>query len=386
LCRVRGIMIVSFSSTHLDTRRGTVRQLLYALAALTALIVVGQTPAAETDPLANLKPGVVLLKSAGPLAFGPQGILLIGDPAAATIYAVDTNDRTAATTKAQPKVEGINEKVASLVGTETAEIQIKDLAVNPISHATYLSVARGRGPAAAAVIVRVSPDGKLSELSLKEVKQAKASIPNASDRNRQEAITHLGYVNGRVIVAGLSNEEFASKLRAIPFPFDSADKGTSVEIFHGAHGRLETNSPVRVFAPYKIDGEDQILAAYTCTPLVKFPVSSLKPGEKIKGTTVAELGNRNRPLSMIVYQKDGKDYVLLANSDRGLMKIKLEGVDKIEGITKPVRGGSGTAGLSYDTLKSISGVQKLDAFGKEHAVLLVARSGGKQDLETIALP
>jgi len=363
-----------------------VRHLLYALAVLTALIVVGQSPAAETDPLASLKPGVVVLKSAGPLAFGPQGILLIGDPTAATIYAVDTQDRTASTSKGQPKVEGINDKVASLLGTEAAQVQIRDLAVNPTSHTTYLSVARGRGASATPVIVRVTPDGKLSELALKEVKCAQAAIPNASDRNRQEAITHLAYVNGRVIVAGLSNEEFASKLRSIPFPFDTADKGTSVEIFHGAHGRFETNSPVRVFTSYKIDGQDHLLAAYTCTPLVKFPVSSLKPGEKIKGTTVAELGNRNRPLSMIVYKKDGKDYVLLANSDRGLMKIQLEGVDKIEGIVKPVRGGSGTAGLPYDTLKGISGVQKLDAFGNEHAVLLVARGGGKIDLETIALP
>ncbi len=56
--------------------------------------------------------------------------------------------------------------------------------------------------------------------------------------------------------------------------------------------------------------QPHVLAAYTCTPLVKFPLSDLKPGEKVKGTTIAELGNRNRPLDMIVYQKDGKDYVL----------------------------------------------------------------------------
>jgi len=376
-------MFVSFSSTHLDTRRGFMRRLLATLVALSALALVGQTPAAESDPLASLKSGVVVLKSAGPLAFGPQGILLIGDPTAATIYAVDTNDRSTATTKDSVKIEGINEKVASLLGTEAKEAEIKDLAVNPISRSTYLSVARGRGPSATPVIIRVSPDGKLAELSLKEVKYAKAAIPNASEKTRQEAITHLAYVNGRVIVAGLSNEEFSSKLRSIPFPFDTADKGTSVEIFHGAHGKLETRSPVRVFAPYKIDGEDHLLAAYTCTPLVKFPVSSLKPGEKIRGTTVAELGNRNRPLSMIVYKKDGKDYVLLANSSRGLMKVQLDGVDKIAGITKPI---AGTAGLKYDTIKGKEGVQKLDAYGPEHAIILVSAGAGKLNLETIELP
>jgi len=41
--------------------------------------------------------------------------------------------------------------------------------------------------------------------------------------------------------AGLSNEEFSSKFWAIPFPFKTADQGTSVEIWHTSHNRFETN-------------------------------------------------------------------------------------------------------------------------------------------------
>jgi hypothetical protein len=365
--------------------------MLHRLCALLALaaLTVGQAQAAPTDPTdltKSLKSGKVELKSAGPLAFGPQGVLFVGDPQAATIYAIDSGDRTPSQSKDRPKVMGLNDKIASLLGTETGEVQVKDLAVNPISGTTYLSVARGRGPSAAPVILRVSREGKLSELKLLDVKSSKAAIPNtAKGRSGLEAITHLGYVKGRVLVAGLSTEEWASKLRSIPFPFDKTDKGTSIGIFHGAHGRFETGSPVRVFAPYKIGEEDHLLAAYTCTPLVKIPLAQLKPGEKVKGTTVAELGNRNNPLSMIVYNKGGKDYVLMANSSRGLMKIKLEGVDKVEAITAPVRGGTGTAGLTYDTIKDVAGVQKLDAFDKEHAVILV-RDKGKLNLTTIELP
>src|SRR5262249_54397256 len=160
------------------------------------------------------------LKSAGPLAFAPQGILIIGDPTAAAIYAVDTGDRTAATSTDRPKVEGLNTKIAGLLDTESKEVQVKDLAVNPISGNTYLSVARGRGDSARNVIVRLTRDGKLSELSLKNIKSAKAAIPNAAQgKGRQDVITHLAYVKGRVFVAGLSNEEWASNLRSIPFPF-----------------------------------------------------------------------------------------------------------------------------------------------------------------------
>jgi len=306
-----------------------------------------------------------------------------GDAHAATIYAVDTGDRKAGETTDRPNVEGVNDKIASMLGTEAKEIRINDLAVNPISGTTYLSVARGKGVDAPGVIVRVNRTGKLDELSLKDVKCAKATITNAKDgRGRQEAITQMAYLNGRLIVAGLSNEDWASTLRSIPFPFTETDKGTSVQIYHGAHGKFETQAPVRVFATYKIGDEDNVLAAYTCTPLVKIPVAQLKPGEKIKGTTVAELGNRNRPLSMIVYKKGGKDYVLMANSSRGLMKIKLEGVDKIEGITSRIKD---KAGLTYETIKDMTGVQKLDAFDKDHAVVLVDKAG-TFNLQTIELP
>jgi len=358
---------------------------LCALTALFALALVFGLPftSAADDPTTGMSEGAVDLKSAGPLGFGPKGILFVGDPIAATIYAIDTGDRTEMPVKDQPKVEGINEKIASLLGTEAKQIQVKDLAVNPTSHNTYLSVARGTGPKSMAVLVKVTPAGKLAEVSLKNIKHSKATISNAAEgKNRQEAITHLAYVKGRVLVAGLSNEEFSSKLRSIPYPFDKTDKGTGIEIFHGAHGKLETKSPIRVFASYKIGDEDHVLAAYQCTPLVKMPLSSLEPGKKIRATTVAELGNGNRPLSMIIYQKDGKDYVLLANSKRGLMKIQLEGVDSIKGITDRVKG---TAGLKYDTIKDVKGVQKVDAYDKGHAVVLT-QDGAKVNLSTIELP
>jgi hypothetical protein len=358
--------------------------MLKRLSALVVLAVLaGQTPAADTNLTDSLKQDTITLKSRGPLAFGPDGILFIGDSVASTIYAVDTGDRTVAKTTDRPNVEGINDKIGSMLGIEGKDILFGDVAVNPISGTTYLSVSRGTKPDSPGVIIRVSRAGKLSEFGLKDVKCAKAKLSNTKPgRTRLDAITHMAYLNGRLIVAGLSNEDWNSTLRSIPFPFSDTDKGAGVRIFHGAHGRFETEAPVRVFASYKIGDEDSLLAAYTCTPLVKIPVKELKPGEKIQGTTVAELGNGNNPLSMIVYNRGGKDYVLMANSRRGLMKVKLEGVDKIEGITSKI---NGKAGLTYDTIEGKSGVRKLNTFDKDHAVVLVDKKG-QWDLETMELP
>jgi hypothetical protein len=348
--------------------------------------------AASADVLGSLKKGSPDLKSAGAMAFGPQGVLFVGDTTGSALFAFDTGDRTSGS--AGPfKIESIDQKVAALLGTTSQNMMINDLAVNPISGKAYLSVARGKGPDATPVIVRADRSGKIEVLSLADIGFAKAPLPNPPDPSaqqrgqplRNDAITDLAYLDGRIIVAGLSNEEFSSRLLSIPFPFTETGKGTSVEIYHGAHGGFETRSPVRTFVPFTIGGEKNLLAAYTCTPLVKFPVSDLKPGTHIKGTTVAELGNRNKPLDMITYQKSGKDFLLLANNARGVMKISTDGIASAESITSRVADG-GTRGQTYETISDLKGVVQLDTLDKDNALVLVQSQGGPVNLESIALP
>jgi hypothetical protein len=347
-----------------------------------ALCASSLQAAALTDSLTKGTPDA---KSLGALAFGPEGILFVGDASGAAIFAIDTGDRPAAPATGNLKITGIDEKIASMLGTSPKEIKVNDLAVNPLSGSAYLTVARGTAATAPCVLLRIDRTGKLEEVVLKDVKFAKAEIPSASDKQRQEAITHLEYVKGQVIVAGLSNEDFASRLRAIPFPFTKTDAGAGIRIWHGAHGKFETNSPVRTFVPYDIAGETYIIAAYTCTPLVKIPVAELKPGAKVQGTTVAELGNMNRPLDMIAYQKDGKDYLLMANSARGIMKVTTENIDKITPVTERI-GGGGKAGLTYETVEPWKGVIQLAKADTANALLLIRTPTGALNLETAALP
>jgi hypothetical protein len=373
--------------------KGTPMQLKSALTG----VVVGAMLATTAVCVASQKSeqrGKPELRSAGPLAFGPKGVLFIGDPKGAAIYAVETND-TAAVSGAKPSVniDGINEKIASLLGTKADQIRIQDVAVNPASGKVYISVSRGLGPAAQPVLVRVEANGKIDEFSLDNVTFSKAALPNPPEdkvtgsgrrrmNNRNDAITDLAYVDGMVVVAGLSNEEFASKLRAIPYPFNEVNKGSSIEIFHGSHGRLETRAPIRTFVPISFGGNPQIIAAYTCTPLVRIPLAELQNGVKIRGTTVAELGNMNQPLDIIAYQKDGKHFLLLANKMRGVMKIGTDGLLTRDGISEHV---SGTAGQSYETIKDWKGVTQLDQLDDANAIVLIEQNG-KSDLRTLPLP
>ena len=334
----------------------------------------------------GLKEGTPDIKQAGSMAFAPDGVLLVGDTLSAAIYAIDTGDSQASSGQKTVNIEGINQKIAAMMGSDAAETTINDIAVNPVSGNLYLSVSRGRGPSAAPVIFKADSKGVLSEVSLKKVKFSKAELANAPEskegqRNpRLSAITDLQYKDGKVVVAGLSNEEFASKLRVLKYPFDGSSQSTSVEVYHGAHGKLETASPVRTFTTY----EDSVLAAYTCTPLVSIPISDLKDGTKTKGKTIAELGNMNQPLDMIVYKKGNQDYLLMSNSARGVMKLKLSksDIDATKAIDSRI---NGTAGLPFETLSDLKDVVQLDKLSDNQAVLLV-NNAGRQDIRTIDLP
>jgi hypothetical protein len=350
--------------------------------------------AAHADPQ-GMRTGKVELQSAGPLAFGPDAVLFIGDSSDGSIVALATGDTKPG--KAPPAdIKAVNEKIAALLGTAPDQILINDAVVNPLSKYVYLSVTRGRGPEAQPVILRTNAKGQLEELRLEKIAHAKAALPNAPEPGkkdragremRMDSITDIEFSAGQVIVAGLSNEEFSSKLRSIPYPFAAPDPGASVEIYHGSHGRFETNSPVRTFVSYNISGQPHILAAYTCTPLVKFQLSDLKPGNKVVGTTIAELGNRNRPLDMIVYRKgsggSANDFILMNNSSRGVMKMSTQGIEQMQAITARV---PETAGLPFETLADVKGVEQLDRWDDATAMLLVKADSGSLDIRTLALP
>ena len=139
------------------------------------------------------------------------------------------------------------------------------------------------------------------------------------------------------------------------------------------------------FVAYSVAKEQKLLAAYLCTPLVEFALNDLKPGAKIQGKTIAEFGNGNLPLDMIVYQKEGKDYLLLTNSARGVMKVAAEQVAGAPALTERVPNIGGLAFTKVDW----TGVDQMDRLDGRSA-LVVRRPGADasvlNNLETLALP
>ena len=307
------------------------------------MVEYGTATALDRFGLAVGAPGI---KSVGPLAFGPEGILFVGDNVGAAIFAINAGDGgdTDEAGEASPvNLENLDTSLAAYLGCSRYDVQILDMAAHPYSQNVYLSVMRGSGDAAVPVIIRIDTDGGISDVPLDNIRFSETAIEDAADEDdprevtraqlRTVTITDMSYVDGLLMVAGTSNEEFSSTLRRIPFPFDGDTKSNSLEIFHVSHGRYETAAPIRAFVPYQ--GNSNILASYTCTPVVQFSLSDFKAGELAHGKTVAELGAHNRPLDLISYEHDDEEYLLVANDRHPLIKIACVDIDGQGSLTVP---------------------------------------------------
>jgi hypothetical protein len=311
----------------------------------------------------NFTTGPVNPKSLSKLTFSPDGILFVGDSIGARIFALDLDDRKAPAEIKPFGVRDIEGKIAGMLGTDARDVLIHDLAVNPISKNVYLTVSRGRrgftmqwqlpnDVANANVLLRVDPTGAISEVKLANVKFSSVDLTAAVDEKKEvdwkkskmrvDAISDMAFIDGKLYVAGLSNEEFSSTMRVYPYPFNGSATATSLEIYHGAHGKWETDSPIRTFIPYKINGKMHLLASYLCTPLTIFPLDALADKKHIKGTTIAELGFGNYPQDIVPFSSGGKDYLFIVNSTRGMMMVKAENLQKpLTAITSQAGPGTG---------------------------------------------
>jgi hypothetical protein len=345
--------------------------LLSIIVVTTALVTISATK--DNEKGMDLTEGFIFgnpeIGSINQLNFGPQGILFVGDSKNATIFALDTKDTNAKDTADEINMGEVDTKIAAALGTTTEKIKITDMAVNPVSKAVYFSVSTVSG-----IPVLLKLDGENFEsVPIKEIGYSKIGLSDpiavdAKDRRERPlrvwAISDLKYHDGKVLVSGLSNKEFGSTFRSIPFPFNDAQEYASLEIYHAAHGQYETNSPIKTFDVVQLEGKEYLMASYTCTPLVLFPMGELKNGVHSKGRTVAELGSGNSPLDMVSYEREGKRYFVMSNTNRPVMRIDYADLAASkESLTEPVEEWAVAAGVDYVSLPMVNVLQmdNLDA-------------------------
>jgi hypothetical protein len=281
------------------------------------------------------------VQSAGVLTFAPDGTLFVGDNVLGAVFSYKT---------AQPKLEplspdsppleidSVDWRIAKALHV-SGPLHINGMAVHPTSKEIFISFSETRKNSTIPMIAKISRRGNISALDLKNSAHSEFRIDDAptpdqhfADRAgqwpvpapekyhekaktpmRSMTIVDLAFHNGELYIAGISNEEFASTLRRVPYPFTDRMAETHVKIFHDAHAQYETRAPIRAMTFETVDGKDTLVAAYACSPLVLIPVADLQDGAHVEGHVIGDMGN-GQPLSMFSFKYNGQPAIFVTNA------------------------------------------------------------------------
>src|SRR5579862_5042191 len=97
---------------------------------LSLLIISGLSLSIPASAGSAMTLGMVMgtpdLKSGGPLAFGPEGILFMGDSQGAAVFAIDLKDLDKDSSVEPVNIVGIDKKIAAMLGTPSDGVLIND--------------------------------------------------------------------------------------------------------------------------------------------------------------------------------------------------------------------------------------------------------------------
>lgn len=331
-----------------------------------------------------------VLKSAGALAFDTDNTLFVGDGKAGVVHAFDLSGAVtdqseyqlgrAQTFEGRTIFNHLDVEIAALLGVAPEEVVINDMVVHKPTKQVFLSVHRGEGPDAEGVIVAVN-QGALELVDLAAADHSSMSVGPVPTAETLEfgqplntlAITDVDYYNGELFVAGVSNEEFSSKLRRIPYPFTNEVNTSSIEIWHAVHAQYETRAPIISQTVVELNGEPTLIAIYACTPIVRIPLSELTDGAEVRGQMIGEMGFGNTPLDIVPYVNgwDGSSNVVVTNTNRSAASLNIEAIAAAEEMPQGegVQPVFSVAGVSQFSLP-MSGTLHLDTLDDTYAVVI----------------
>jgi hypothetical protein len=313
---------------------------------LSAALLIGNSPV----PAALADGSSLDMKFAGALEFADDGTLFVGDNYNGAVYAFEMPTKASDAQIGPSTIANIDTKIAELLGVGSAALEINDMASHPISNDLYISVTRIGNSASQPAIIQVTQDQQVSLVDLgsfKFQKQELMEFPEGETTFRPRgvgpgaplprdlakgdiplrtlAIMDMEYYEGELFVAGVAHDNFLSSLRRMSYPFDGTQGIANVEMYHVTHDQYESRAPIRAMSVQKIDGKPQLVAAYTCSPIVLVPLEDIKDGAKISANTIMDYGN-GQPLDMIPFQMQGQSMLFVTNDSRSPQVIPVGGL------------------------------------------------------------
>lgn len=354
---------------------------------LLTITVVGCLSAAVNASAADIK-------SISRLAAGPGNVLFVADWKAGRVHAVTLAPASQKPSGANFNIFDLEALLSAQVGG--AKVTVEDMVARPGTAEVYVAVSYGAAKTPA--LVAVTSDHKARRIDLKAARStsmALSDVPTSGQKfwndapERSFTVTDMKWRDGEIFIAGLSNQDFASTLRRVKYPFDAKQSTTSVEVYHAGHNMIETRAPIRAMSFATWGGKPYLVAAYTCTPIVTIPLEDLKDGAHVRGKTIAELGYGNTPAGLISYSKteQGKteDLLLLVNFGRAASIIPVSQVETASNrpsMESPVPYGQ-IAGMDMSAVP-LAGVLRVDNLD-DKSFIAVRRHLEKDSLQLVTI-
>ncbi|WP_306143784.1 hypothetical protein [Roseibium sp. MMSF_3412] len=322
-----------------------------------AALAIGTSALAETS---------LDIKFAGALEFSEDGTLFVGDNHNGAIFAFEIPEEANDQQIKPSSIANIDAKIAELLGVNAGAIEINDIAAHPVSNDIYISVTRIGNLASQPAIITISRDQQLALLDIDALpfqRQELTAYPEGEptfgvrgmgpfpplprDIAKGDiplntlAIMDIEYFRGELFVSGVAHDNFLSSLRRISYPFDGTQGIASVEMYHITHDQYESRAPIRAMSVQEIDGKPQLVAAYTCSPIVLVPLDEITDGAKISARTLMDYGN-GQPLDMIsfIHQSpfggDAEPMLFVTSDSRSPQVIPISGLQDAQVVTHDV--------------------------------------------------
>ena len=350
-----------------------------------------ETIEVTSEGVIALENGVPGMESAGVMAFGPENELLVADYQTGTIFSFEVDGGRGPFLFAPYNIVNVDQQIGALLGLTVDQVHINDMIVHPTNRKAYLSTMIGDGDAAEPAVFTVDHDGFIEWVDLGNIPFSSATIERLPDAGvlfgnnipaRSLSITDIDYHNDALFVSGLSAAERSSEIRRIPYPFDGTVSYTSTEIYHTSNGQTETGAPIRSQTIVESESGPLLLAAYTGTPLVTFPLSALQDGAHVTGKTIAELGYGSSPIDMLQISESGAAKIMISHSGYNIMTFEVDQVWQAEaagGLSGPVAPGTIEGVEPYNS--ALSAVDQISDLDTLHILMLRRnRESGNLDL------
>jgi hypothetical protein len=330
------------------------------------------------------------------MAFADSGTLFIADWKGARIHAltVPVPHKTGVKPFNLKDVQG---PIAHALKTAPEALRFEDMVVQPDSGLAYVALTLRAGKSTKPEVVTIDADGNVRSVDLQKSPQSSVAITDEPSADKtfwrdlpaqSLTVTDMRFYQGKLYVAGLSNQAFSSTLRVYDYPFNGRSTASSIEMYHPVHNQIETRAPIREMAIVPVSGVPTLIAAYTCTPLVAIPLADLKDGAHIAAKTIGELGWGSAPTGMVTFNNGGTDYVLLVNSSRAADLLPLPAIDDATakpGITTPITWPTEPYAGVKAIMEPLSEVTHLDNLNND-LLLALRRDDATGDMQLVSIP